>query len=150
MLTFFLSTKRKVDRFKLRNWLRVAIADKNFADAEMQLILSYAARHGIADADFHFVISDGDNISEVSIGTPQGILEHLIELILIVFSDGNANSREWEAVKLIARRLGVADGVIDSLCVQRGLRLETSTDGELNIDSEGIQSLFSQYGNSPF
>jgi uncharacterized tellurite resistance protein B-like protein len=138
MLSFFVSKKSKIDRMRLRNWLAVAFANGKFDESEQRAVVAFAAKHEISKKDFDLVLSDPSIAQGVDLGSPEAVIGHVVELIVVMHADGTLDTSEMDVVKVLASKMGVPPSVVDQLSAQIHQVFGGQEDGKVDIDEREI------------
>ena len=111
----FDSSEEKKNKSHLRNIIRLAMADGQIDDAELDRIRKAARFLGVTPAETDELIANPDKIHFIPPATKQERLERLVRLMRVVLADGIISSAEDALLRRICIGLGFDQAKIRTL-----------------------------------
>lgn len=100
---------------QLKNLVMLAVADGNFTDSELAVLLAVASRENITPEEFDKVI---DNPESVTIDLPTDEdtkLDYLRDMVALMMIDGELDEQEMAMCKVYAMTLGYRSSIVDGM-----------------------------------
>ena len=112
---FFTSNEKRVQLSHLKNLVALMLADGKIEKAELAAIAAVCSREGLTDADLKRCIESPESIDFVPPSDNLQRIQYLKDMVLLMMSDGDIDTKEMLVCKMTAEVLGFKHEVIDAM-----------------------------------
>jgi uncharacterized tellurite resistance protein B-like protein len=113
-------TSSEISR-KLSVLIRLAMADKHFADQEKAMILRVGIKNGVKIDEIEQLLRFPVNIPKPDFLTLEQKSDYLLDCMDLLYADGKVMESEVIFIKGISMKLGFSKGIVDILAANHKL-----------------------------